>query len=97
MKIDPVKDLKIRDSIRIYDSGGISRATDKGMTTKAHDLSTPEACSGSSPWNLGPSIVIVKIRDHIVTYIVWANLYRTRPDPQDLATYKYERNIPERQ
>jgi hypothetical protein len=50
-KIDLAKDYnsKIWDLIWIYDSGRISRATDKGITTKAHDLSTPGACSGSSP------------------------------------------------
>jgi hypothetical protein len=41
---------KIWDSTRICDSGRISGATDKGMTTKAHDVSTPEAYSGSGPW-----------------------------------------------
>jgi hypothetical protein len=35
--------------------------TDKGIAIMAHYLSTPGAYSGSSPWNLGPSIVIVEI------------------------------------
>jgi hypothetical protein len=48
------KDLKIWDSTRIYNSDRISRATDKGMNTKAHGVGTPEACSGASPWKLGP-------------------------------------------
>jgi hypothetical protein len=34
---------KIRDSTRIYNSGRISGATDKGIDNKAHQLSTPEA------------------------------------------------------
>jgi hypothetical protein len=29
-------------------------AGDKGMNTKAHDVDTPEACSGSSPWKPDP-------------------------------------------
>jgi hypothetical protein len=39
-----VKDYnsKIWDSTRICDSDRISGATDKGMTTKAHDVGTPE-------------------------------------------------------
>jgi hypothetical protein len=36
-------------------------------------------------WELGPSIAIVKIRDYII--YKHCNLYRTRLDPQDLATY----------
>jgi hypothetical protein len=53
MKIDLAEDYKSKIwrfeiQTRIYDSGRISGATDKGMTTKAHDLSTPGACSGSS-------------------------------------------------
>jgi hypothetical protein len=32
---DQVEDLKIRDSTRIYNSGGISGATDKGITNRA--------------------------------------------------------------
>jgi hypothetical protein len=47
------EDLKIWDSSQIYDSDRISGATDKGMNTKAHDVGTPEAYSGSSPWKLG--------------------------------------------
>jgi hypothetical protein len=48
-KIDRVEDLKIWDSTRIYDSGRISGATEKGITTKACYISTPGARSGSSP------------------------------------------------
>jgi hypothetical protein len=44
-----VEDLKIWDLTRIYDSDRISGATDKGMTTKAHGVGTPEVCSGRSP------------------------------------------------
>jgi hypothetical protein len=43
-KKDQVKDLKIRDSTRICNSGRISGATDKGIDKRAHQLSTPEAC-----------------------------------------------------
>jgi hypothetical protein len=42
-KIDQVKDMKIWDSTRIYNSGRISGATDKGIANKAHYLSTPGA------------------------------------------------------
>jgi hypothetical protein len=42
-KIDQVKDLKIWDLTRIYNSSRISRATDKGIDNRAHQLSTPEA------------------------------------------------------
>jgi hypothetical protein len=45
---------KIWDSTQNYDSDRISGATDKGMNTKAHDIGTPEACSGSGPWKIGP-------------------------------------------
>jgi hypothetical protein len=48
------EDLKIWDSTRIYDSDKISGATNKGMNTKGHDDGTPEACSGSGPWKIGP-------------------------------------------
>jgi hypothetical protein len=41
--IDQVKDLKIWDSTRIYNSGRISGATDKGIDDRACQLSTPEA------------------------------------------------------
>jgi hypothetical protein len=44
--------------------------SNNGIATKACYLSTPRARSGSSPWKLGPSIVLVKIRDHIVIRIV---------------------------
>jgi hypothetical protein len=44
-----VEDLKIWDSTWIYNSGRISGATDKDMNTKAHDIGTPEVCSGRSP------------------------------------------------
>jgi hypothetical protein len=42
-----VEDMKIWYSTRIYNSGRISGATDKGIATKAHYLSTPGARSGS--------------------------------------------------
>jgi hypothetical protein len=41
--------MKIWDLTRIYDSDRISRATNKGMNTKAHDIYTPKACLGSGP------------------------------------------------
>jgi hypothetical protein len=41
-KIDQVKDMKIWDLIRIYNSGRISGATDKGIDNRARNLSTPE-------------------------------------------------------
>jgi hypothetical protein len=40
-KIDQVEDIKISDSTRIYNSGRILGATDKGMANKAHYLGTP--------------------------------------------------------
>jgi hypothetical protein len=43
------------------------------MITKAHYLSIFRARSGRSPWKLDPSIIIVKICDHIVTRIVRAS------------------------
>jgi hypothetical protein len=43
LKIDQVKDTKIWDSTRIYKSGRISGATDKGIAIKAHYLGTPGA------------------------------------------------------
>jgi hypothetical protein len=43
LKIDQVKDIKIWDSTRIYNSGRISGATDEGIANKAHYLSTPGA------------------------------------------------------
>jgi hypothetical protein len=42
-KIDQVKDMKTWDLTRIYNSGRISGATDKGIATKAHYLCTPKA------------------------------------------------------
>jgi hypothetical protein len=36
-----------------WDIASIS-VIDTGMTTEAHDIGTPEACSGSGPWKLGP-------------------------------------------
>jgi hypothetical protein len=42
--INQVKDLMIWDSTRIYNSGRISGATDKGIDDKARQLSTPKAC-----------------------------------------------------
>jgi hypothetical protein len=41
--IDQVKEIKIWDSTRIYNSGRISGATDKGIDNRARYLSTPEA------------------------------------------------------
>jgi hypothetical protein len=38
-----VEDLKIRDSTRIYNSGRISGATNKGIDNRARQLSTPKA------------------------------------------------------
>jgi hypothetical protein len=43
-KVDQVEDMKIWDSTRIYNSGRISGATDKGIANKAHFLGTPGAC-----------------------------------------------------
>jgi hypothetical protein len=43
-KIDQVEDMKIWDSTRIYNSGRISGATDKGIANRACYLCTPEAC-----------------------------------------------------
>jgi hypothetical protein len=65
---------------------------DEGITTKARYLSTHRACSGNGPWKLGPSIVIVEIRDHIVIRIViciepdrffetWPPIYRGQERP----------------
>jgi hypothetical protein len=42
-KIDQVKYIKIWGSTQIYNSGRISRATDKGIANKAHYLGTPGA------------------------------------------------------
>jgi hypothetical protein len=42
-KIDQAKDKKIWDSTRIYNSGRISGATDKGIANRARYLCTPEA------------------------------------------------------
>jgi hypothetical protein len=42
-KIDQVKDMKIWDSTRIYNSGRISGATDKVIANKAHYPGTPGA------------------------------------------------------
>jgi hypothetical protein len=42
-KIDQVEDIKIWDSTQIYNCSRISGATDKGITNKAHYLSTPRA------------------------------------------------------
>jgi hypothetical protein len=44
-----VEDLKIWDLTRIYDSDRISGATDQDITTKAHNIGTPEVCSGKGP------------------------------------------------
>jgi hypothetical protein len=74
-----VEDLKIWDSTWIYDSGRISGATDKGIAIKACYLSTPRARE------LGPRIDVVEIWDDVI-YRHY-NLYWTRPDPRDLATY----------
>jgi hypothetical protein len=43
-KIDQVEDIKIWDSTRIYNSGRILGATDKGIANKARYLGTPGAC-----------------------------------------------------
>jgi hypothetical protein len=40
---DQVEELKIRDSTRIYNSGRISEATDKGIDNRARQLSSLEA------------------------------------------------------
>jgi hypothetical protein len=40
-KIDQVENIKIWDSTRIYNSGRISGATNKGIANKDHDLGTP--------------------------------------------------------
>jgi hypothetical protein len=53
-----------------HDESSSKNNVDKGMTTKAHNLSNPRIRSGRSPWNLGASIVIIEIWDHIVTRIV---------------------------
>jgi hypothetical protein len=42
-KIDQVEEMKIWDSTRIYNSGRISGATDKGIDNRYRYLSTPEA------------------------------------------------------
>jgi hypothetical protein len=39
-EIDQVEDIEIWDSTQIYNSGRISRATDKGIANKAHYLGT---------------------------------------------------------
>jgi hypothetical protein len=44
-----VEDLNIWDSTRIYDSDRISGATDKGTTTWAHGIGTPEIYLGKGP------------------------------------------------
>jgi hypothetical protein len=41
--IDQVEEMKIWDSTRIYNSGRILGATDKGIDNRARYLSTPEA------------------------------------------------------
>jgi hypothetical protein len=53
--------------------------TNKGITIKPRYLSTPRAR------DLGSSIDVVEIQDDIIYR--HCNLHRTRPDPQDLATY----------
>jgi hypothetical protein len=42
-KIDHVEDIKIWDSTQIYNFGRISRATNKGIASKAHYLGTTRA------------------------------------------------------
>jgi hypothetical protein len=42
-KIDQVEDIKIWDSTRMYNSGRISGATNKGIVNKEHYLGTPGA------------------------------------------------------
>jgi hypothetical protein len=54
MKIDEVEDIKIWDSTRIYNSGRISGAADKGIATKAHYLGTPGPRLGGSPVEIMP-------------------------------------------
>jgi hypothetical protein len=87
-----VEDMKIWDSTQIYDFGRISGATDKGIAIEARYRSTPGARSGNSLWKLGPDIVIVKIRDHIINSIVicikpdricetWPPIYRGQERP----------------
>jgi hypothetical protein len=43
LMIDQVEDMKIWDSTRIYNSGRISGATDKGIANRSRYLCTPEA------------------------------------------------------
>jgi hypothetical protein len=43
LEIEQVEDIKIWDSTRIYNSGRISGATNKGIANKAHYLGTPRA------------------------------------------------------
>jgi hypothetical protein len=75
----------IWDSTRIYNSGRISGATDKGIDTKAHYLSTPGARLGNSPMVIRPMHSYSQnMRSYCKQHF---NLYRTRPDPWDLATY----------
>jgi hypothetical protein len=62
-----VEDLKIWDSTRIYNSGRISGATNKGTSIKARYLSTPGA------QELGRSINVIEIQDDIV--YIHCNLY----------------------
>jgi hypothetical protein len=56
----------------VFSTGGSRWATlyETGMTTEVRYLSTPGIRSDRGPWKLGPSIIIVKIRDCIVTRIV---------------------------
>jgi hypothetical protein len=42
-EIDQVEDIKIWDSTRIYNSGRISGATDKGIANEARYRCTPKA------------------------------------------------------
>jgi hypothetical protein len=59
----------LRFNSNLHNSGRISGATNKGITIRARYLSTPRAHSGSSPLKLGPSIVMVRIWDHIVIHV----------------------------
>jgi hypothetical protein len=55
------------------------------MATKARYLSTPEARLGSIPMGIRPKHNYS--RNTRLYRIHHYNLYRTRPDPRDMATY----------
>jgi hypothetical protein len=77
--IDQVEEMKIWDSTRIYTSGRISGAADKGINNRARQLSTLR------PIKLGPIVILVEIRVHVICW--YCNLCQTPLDPLDLATY----------